>query len=58
MDITEAIAWLKGLRSTCNMVPNEPHETYAVRVAQADAAMTQQAYFVLKAEKDHLFDGD
>lgn len=58
MNLTEAIAWLKGMRSTCNIVPNEPIETFVVRTAQADAAMTEKAYWILKAEKEHLFDGD
>lgn len=49
MDRQEAIEWLKGNRSTTNTIPQDPFETWQVRIAQADAAMTMQAYWVLKA---------
>ena len=35
-----------------NLIPNEPFETWQVRIAQADAAMTQIAYYVLMAKKE------
>ena len=55
MDIEEAKAWLKGERSTTNIIPNDPEGmTWEVRIAQADAAMFQQAYWVLKAHKEGL----
>jgi hypothetical protein len=54
MDRQEAIEWLKGNRSTTNTIPQDPFETWQVRIAQADAAMTMQAYWVLKAFKEGL----
>jgi len=56
MDIEEAIAWLKGKRSMTNIIPHEPFETWQIRICQADAAMTKQAYYVLKAHKENLLD--
>ena len=53
MDYEEAIGWLKGNRSA-NTVPTEPYETWEVRIAQADAAMTQQAYWIVKAHDENL----
>jgi len=49
MSREEAIEWINGKRSMTNIIPQEPLETWGVRIAQADAAMTQQAYWVLKA---------
>ena len=54
MEPDEAIAWLRGERSTCNTTPRDPFETWQVRTTRADAAMMQQAYWVLKAHKDGL----
>ena len=48
MDYQEALAWLRGNRSMCNRIQSEPFETLEVRLAQADAAMMQQAYYVAK----------
>lgn len=50
----EAIAWLRGERSYNDIVPREPFETWQVRVAQADAALVQEAYWVAKAHKEGL----
>lgn len=50
----EAREWLRGNRSTCNNVPQDPFETWCVRIAETDAAMMKQAYYVLKAHKDGL----
>ena len=47
MDYEEAKEWLKGNRSTTNNIPYDPFETWNVRIAQADAAMTQQAYYIV-----------
>ena len=52
MDINEARAWLQGERSMNDVIPREPFETWQVRVAQADAAMTQQAYWVDRAYRE------
>ena len=54
MDKYEALAWLQGNRSMTNCIPQDPLETWQVRIAQADAAMTQQAYYKLRALKDGL----
>ncbi len=54
MNYEEASAWLKGERSMTNLIPQEPFETWQVRIAEADAAMTQQAYWIVKAHKEAL----
>ena len=54
MDIEEAKAWLNGERSTTNYMPQDPFETWNVRIAQADAAYTQQAYWIAKARAEGL----
>ena len=57
MDITEANAWLMGERSMANSIASDPDGyglTYEVRLAQADAAMTQQAYWIAKAHEEGL----
>ena len=54
MTYTEAIEWLKGTRSMTNLIPQDPFNTWNVRIAQADAAMTQQAYWIVKAYKEGL----
>ena len=56
MDYKEALAWLRGERSMTNAIPQDPHETWLVRIAQADAAITQQAYWIAKAVQDDLVD--
>ena len=50
----EAKEWLYGERSMTNIIPREPFETWEVRTAKADAAMVQQAYWVVKAYHDGL----
>ena len=52
MNFEEAMEWLRGNRSMTNLIPQDPFETWQVRIAQADAAMTQQAYWVVEAHKD------
>lgn len=54
MNFTEAVEWVSGNRSMTNIIPQDPVETWLVRIAQADAAMTEQAYWILKSEKDGL----
>ena len=54
MTLEQARQWLEGMRSMANLIPQDPLETWQVRIAQADAAMTQQAYYVLKAYKEGL----
>ena len=56
MSREEALAWLNGERSYTNMIPEEPHETWLVRIAGADAATTEQAYWVLRAHREGLLE--
>lgn len=58
MDAKEAREWLLGERSTANIVPQGPFETWVVRIAEADAAMMQQAYWILKAHAEGLMPAD
>jgi len=37
-----------------NIVSQVPFETWQVRIAEADAAMVQQAYWVARAHKEEL----
>ena len=55
MNYDEALAWLRGERSMTNNIPSDDLETFALRVAQADAACTLQAYFIVKAHKEGFF---
>uniref|UniRef100_A0A6H1ZX93 Uncharacterized protein n=1 Tax=viral metagenome TaxID=1070528 RepID=A0A6H1ZX93_9ZZZZ len=52
MDITEALEWLDGKRSMTNIIPQDPFETWQVRISEADAAMMQQAYWFVKAHEE------
>jgi len=45
---------LRGTRSTINIIPQDPFETWQIRIAEADAAMMQQAYWIVKAHKEKL----
>lgn len=54
MNEKEAFEWLNGERSMTNIIPQHPFETWQVRVAEADAAMMQQAYWLTKARKEGL----
>jgi len=54
MNYEEALAWLRGERSMTNVIPQDPLETWMVRIAQADAAMTQQAYWIVKTHEERL----
>jgi len=56
MDYIEANEWLKGERSTCSMFMAlcENNETANVMMAQADAAMCQQAYWMVRAKNEKL----
>ena len=55
MDHKEALEWLKGNRSMCNVIPSNDIGTWNVQIAQVDAAMMQQAYWVLLAYSQGLF---
>ena len=52
MNLKEALEWLNGNRSMTNTIPSDPFETWQVRIAQADAAMTQQAYWTARWHKE------
>lgn len=52
MDYKEAVDWLEGNRSMTNLIPQDPFETWQVRIAEADAAMTVQAYWIVKARTE------
>lgn len=54
MDLKEAREWLLGERSMVNSVPQFPLETWQERISATDAAMTQQAYWVVKAHNEGL----
>ncbi len=41
-----------------NSIPNSPYETWIVRIAEADAAMTQQAFWIVKAHVEGLVQED
>lgn len=56
MTYEEALAWLRGERSICNQVPQYPIETLQERIARADAAMTEQAYWTIRAYKEGLIE--
>jgi hypothetical protein len=50
----EAIAWLTGSRSMTNIIPQDPYESWQARITQADAAMMEQSYWILRAHKEGL----
>lgn len=52
MDYEEALAWLRGERSTVNTTQQYPIETWQERIARTDAAMTEQAYWIVRAHSD------
>lgn len=54
MDINEAKQWLRGDRSLRSEVAQFPFETLPARIAEADAAMTQQAYWIAKAHAEGI----
>lgn len=55
MSKEEAIEWLKGNRSMIDSIPSdEQNLTWILRTAQTDAAMTEQAYWIVKAHAERL----
>ena len=58
MNKQEAIEWLTGYRSMVNNIPIDPYETWQLRIAQGDAAMIKQAYYVLRAYNEGLLKED
>ena len=58
MDRDEAMEWLRGNRSMWNLfAQGEATPERHVQTAQADAAMIQQAYWVVRAHSEGLIDG-
>ena len=58
MNYEAALEWLKGDRSTANhfrsMVSERAFEQREIWMARADAAMTEQAYWVVRAHREGL----
>ena len=54
MNLAQAMEWLRGERSMANIIPQHPIETWGVRIAEADAAMIQQAYWIAKAHSEGI----
>ena len=56
MSYEEAVAWLKGKRSTANVIQSDADSNgnWIVQTAQADAAATQQAYWIVKAWSENI----
>jgi hypothetical protein len=54
MTVDEAHEWLNGNRTMTNSIPQDPFATWQVRIAEADAAMMQQAYWVLRANSEGI----
>lgn len=52
MNYEEAVEWLEGNRSMTNIIPQHPFETWLVRIAEADAHMMQQAYWVVRNRRE------
>ncbi len=52
MRYAEALAWLNGDRSTTNWLQQPNDEQSHVRVQQADAALTEQAYWIVRAHQE------
>ncbi len=61
MNYDEALAWLSGQRSITNVYPDYPAlDPWNRRkgVAAIDAALTQQAYWVVRAHREGLIPGE
>lgn len=54
MTENEAKGWLKKESSMCNVIKGSDPDKWMVLVVQADAAMMEQAYWFLKANKEGL----
>lgn len=58
MNIQEAEQWLRGELSGVNHIPTDPFESWSVRIEEYNAAMRQQAYWIMKAHKEKLVSTD
>ncbi len=58
MSNEEALAWLRGERSTVNYAGGESPWDSQERATRMDAAMTEQAYWIVRAHKENLVTED
>ncbi len=54
MTYEEALAWLRGERSTINMTNGDSPGEASERAYRQDAAATEQAYWIVKATQEGL----
>ena len=54
MTLDEAKAWASNQRSCCSHIVTDPIETHTERIARADAAMLEQAYWILRMDAEGL----
>ncbi len=57
MSFEEALAWLRGERTTLNYTDAPTPQESRVNAANQDASMTEQAYWIVRAHKEGLTDG-
>jgi hypothetical protein len=50
----EALGWLRGNRSMLNDISSDFTALWVVRTAEADAAMVQPAYWIVRAHNEGL----
>lgn len=53
MNYEEALAWLRGERSTINYI-DMTQPDWQAQLAVADANMTKQAYYIVRAHEEGL----
>lgn len=56
MKIDEAKEWFEDKRDMINMIPDDPKETWEIRIQEANLYKIQQAYWTLRAHKEGLLD--
>ncbi len=54
MNLEEALAWLRGQRSTLNYTQAPTPEDSRLYAAKQDAAMTEQAYWIVRAHREGI----
>ena len=54
MTYEEAVGWLRGERSTVNYAGGDSPAESQERATRMDAAMTEQAYWIVRAHKEGL----
>lgn len=54
MTYEEALEWLKGKKSMANCISSEDPDMWQIRIVQADAAMIEQAYWIVRAHNEKL----